>query len=218
MRGKRLILMGPPGGGKGTQAQRLRERYAIVQLSTGEMLRSAVAAGTEIGLQAKAVMDSGKLVSDEIVIGLIDERLDQADARSGFILDGFPRNLAQAQALDILMAKKGIALDAVVELSVPDDLLVSRITGRFTCDGCGAGYHDTFKRPGRDGVCDSCGGTEFSRRADDNEETIRKRLVAYHAQTAPLMPYYEARNLLYVVDGTRDIDVVTGELEALLGS
>ncbi|NKD54968.1 MULTISPECIES: adenylate kinase [unclassified Haematospirillum] len=218
MAGKRLILMGPPGGGKGTQAQRLRERYGIVQLSTGEMLRAAVAAKSATGLQAKAVMDSGHLVSDEIVINLIDDRLDCDDARQGFILDGFPRNIAQAQALDVLIAKKGVVLDAAIELQVPDDLLVERIVGRFTCDACGAGYHDTFKNPKAAGVCDSCGGTKFSRRDDDNEDTVRKRLVAYHAQTAPLIPYYRARNLLYVVDGARDIDVVTSELEALLGS
>lgn len=218
MAGKRLILMGPPGGGKGTQAQRLRERYGIVQLSTGEMLRAAVAAKSATGLHAKEVMDSGRLVSDEIVINLIDDRLDCDDARQGFILDGFPRNVAQAEALDVLIAKKGVALDAAIELQVPDDLLVERIVGRFTCDACGSGYHDTFKNPKAAGVCDSCGGTKFSRRDDDNEGTVRKRLVAYHAQTAPLIPYYRARSLLYVVDGARDIDVVTSELEALLGS
>lgn len=218
MKGKRLIFMGPPGGGKGTQAQRLQAKYGIVQLSTGDMLRAAVAAGTEVGKKAKAVMDAGQLVSDDIVIGIIDERLDQPDTANGFILDGFPRTVAQAEALDDLLVRKGLALDAVLELRVPDSLLVERITGRFTCAKCGAGYHDSFSKTKVDGVCDQCGGTEFKRRADDNAETVTSRLKAYHAQTAPLLPYYEGKKLLHVIDGTQDIDVVTKGLEGILGA
>lgn len=218
MKGKRLIFMGPPGGGKGTQAQKLQEKYGIVQLSTGDMLRAAVTAGTDTGLKAKAVMDAGKLVSDEIVIGIIDERLDAPDTANGFILDGFPRTVAQAEALDDLLARKGLSLDAVLELRVPDSLLVERITGRFTCAKCGQGYHDSFKTPKVEGVCDVCGADEFKRRADDNAETVTSRLEAYHAQTAPLLPYYEGKKLLHVVDGTKQMDVVTKELEGILGA
>jgi len=218
MGGKRLILMGPPGGGKGTQAKRLQDRYGIVQLSTGDMLRAAVKAGSPIGKQAKAVMDAGKLVSDDIMVGLIAERIEQPDAAKGFILDGFPRTVPQAQALDKLLKDKGIKLDSVIEVAVPDARLIERITGRFTCAKCGEGYHDKFKQTQKAGVCDACGGTEFNRRADDKAETVVPRLKAYHDQTAPLMPYYKAQGLLKVIDGDRDMDVVTKELESVLGT
>ena len=214
---KRLILMGPPGGGTGTQAKRIQDRSGIPQLSTGDMLRAAVGAGTPVGKQATAVMDAGKLVSDDIMVGLISERIDQTDCATGFILDGFPRTIPQAEALDKLLKSKGIKLDSVIEVQVPDEKLVTRITGRFTCKTCGEGYHDTFKTLKKAGVCDVCGGTEFTRRADDNAETVKARLAAYHAQTAPLLPYYEGQGLLKVVDGDRDMNVVTADLEAILG-
>jgi adenylate kinase len=210
--------MGPPGGGKGTQAKRLQDRYGIVQLSTGDMLRAAVKAGSPVGLQAKAVMDAGKLVSDDIMISLISERIDQADCGNGFILDGFPRTIAQAEALDKLLKDKGIKLDKVIEVTVPDEKLIARITGRFTCSTCGEGYHDTFKQPKRPGTCDACGGTTFSRRADDKAETVVARLKAYHDQTAPLMPYYRAKGTLEMIDGDREIDAVSRDLERVLGA
>ncbi len=211
-----IILMGPPGGGKGTQAKILQDKYGMVQLSTGDMLRAAVASGSEIGRRAKAVMEAGQLVSDEIVIGIIDQRLDQPDAKNGFILDGFPRTTAQAEALDALLQRKNMRVDYAIEIRVPDDYLVERITGRFSCAKCGAGYHDKFQRPKVEGVCDVCGGTEFVRRADDNAETVKSRLAAYHAQTAPLLPYYEKKGLLKVVDGTQSIEQVTGTLSGIL--
>ncbi len=212
-----LILLGPPGGGKGTQAKRLMDKFGMVQLSTGDMLRAAVASGSEVGLKAKAVMEAGQLVTDEIVIGIIDQRLDNPDTKNGVIFDGFPRTVAQAQALDKILDAKGRKLDRVVEVRVPDQLLIDRVTGRYTCAKCGAGYHDTNQKPKKDGVCDSCGGTEFLRRADDNAETVTKRLSAYHEQTAPLLPYYEGKGLLKVIDGAQDIAKVTEELIALLG-
>ena len=218
MAGKRIILMGPPGGGKGTQAKRIQERYGMVQLSTGDMLRAAVAAGTAVGKQAKAVMDAGKLVSDEILVAMIAERISQPDCANGFILDGFPRTTPQAEALDKLLADKGMTLDKVVEVAVPDERLIERITGRFTCAKCGEGYHDKFKQPKKPGVCDVCGSTDFARRADDNAETVKARLKAYHAQTAPLLPYYEKKGLLMVIDGDRDMDVVTADLIKILGA
>jgi adenylate kinase len=211
-----LVLLGPPGGGKGTQAKRLQDRYGLIQLSTGDMLRAAVASGSEVGRKAKAVMDAGQLVSDEIVIAIIDERLDQSDTLGGVIFDGFPRTVAQAEALDRMLVKKGRKLDFAIEIRVPDAPIVERITGRFTCGKCGAGYHDKFQRPKVDGVCDSCGGAEFIRRADDNAETVNKRLAAYHAQTAPLLPYYDTQGIYELVDGTQEISAVTGALEALL--
>src|SRR5690606_18366140 len=187
---------GPPGAGKGTQARMLTERHGMVQLSTGDMLRAAVAAGSETGRKAKAVMDAGELVSDEIVIGVVAERLDQPDVRSGVVFDGFPRTAAQAEALERLLAERNMALDAVISMEVEDEKLVDRISGRFTCANCGEGYHDRNKPPNRTGVCDVCGSTEFVRRADDNEETVRQRLVAYHVDTAPLIAYYENRGKL----------------------
>lgn len=211
-----LILLGPPGGGKGTQAKRLMDKYGLVQLSTGDMLRAAVASGSEVGRKAKAVMDAGQLVSDDIVIAIIDDRLDQPDTKNGVIFDGFPRTVAQAEALDAMMAKKGRKLDYAIEIRVPDAPIVERITGRFTCAKCGAGYHDKFQRPKAEGVCDVCGAREFTRRADDNADTVKKRLAAYHEQTAPLLPYYDKQGKLKVVDGTQDIAVVTKALEDVL--
>ncbi|MDX2145594.1 MAG: adenylate kinase [Rhodospirillaceae bacterium] len=217
MAGKRLIMMGPPGGGKGTQAKRLQEKHHLVQLSTGDMLRAAIAAGSPLGQHAKAVMDAGKLVSDEIIVAMIEERIAQPDCAQGFILDGFPRTIPQAEALDKLLAKKGLKLDAAVEVRVPDARLLERLTGRFTCSKCGEGYHDKFKLPKKAGVCDVCGGTEFSRRSDDNAETVKTRLAAYHAQTAPLLPFYEGKGVLKVVDGDRDMNLIAADLERVLG-
>lgn len=214
----RLILLGPPGAGKGTQAQRLMEAYDIVQLSTGDMLRAAVAAGTEVGLRAKAVMEAGELVSDDIVVGIISDRVDQDDCQNGFILDGFPRTLAQAEALERMLAEKSLSLDAVIEMRVDDALLIDRITGRYTCAGCGAGYHDENLKPKVAGVCDKCGGTEFNRRADDNAETVTSRLKAYHEQTAPLLPFYGDSGHLQTVDGMAEIDEVTKQIQAVLGA
>jgi len=212
----RLILLGPPGAGKGTQAARLQERYGIVQLSTGDMLRAAVAAGSEVGQKAKAVMERGELVSDDIVIGVISDRIDQPDAARGYILDGFPRTVAQAEALDRLLAEKDSRLDAVVEIAVDDVALVERISGRFSCAECGEGYHDVYKRPSVEGVCDKCGGREFVRRPDDNAGTVASRLKVYHQQTEPLIAYYRDKGLLTSVDGMADIDAVTRQLTDIL--
>lgn len=211
-----LILLGPPGAGKGTQASRLVKERGMVQLSTGDMLRAAVAAGTPVGLAAKAVMESGGLVSDEIVSGILSERLDQPDARAGFILDGYPRTDVQADSLDAMLAEKGLALDHVIELVVDEDALVDRITGRFTCGSCGEGYHDRYKQPKVADTCDVCGASNFKRRADDNADTVRQRMMEYRAKTAPIIPHYEGRGIVARVDGMADMDAVAASIDKIV--
>jgi adenylate kinase len=211
-----IILLGPPGAGKGTQAQRLVERFGMRQLSTGDMLRAAVKAQTAVGLKAKAVMERGELVSDEIVSALIGEELDAMGAGVGAIFDGYPRTAAQAESLDAILGSRGRRLDHVVELEVDEDALVERITGRYTCATCGKGYHDKFEQPRVAGVCDKCGGTEFKRRPDDNEATVRTRMAEYRAKTAPILPVYEARDLVRRVDGMAAMDDVTAAIAAII--
>lgn len=211
-----IILLGPPGAGKGTQASKLVADRGMVQLSTGDMLRAAVKAGTPIGLKAKAVMEAGELVSDEIVSGLIGEKLDSMEADEGAIFDGYPRTEAQAVSLDEILASRGRKLDRVIELEVNEDALVERITGRFTCAQCGEGYHDVFKQPKAEGVCDVCGSGEFKRRPDDNEETVRTRMAEYRAKTAPILPLYEARGLVQRVDGMADMSAVSAQIASIL--
>jgi adenylate kinase len=211
-----LILLGPPGAGKGTQARMLEDQFGLVQLSTGDLLRAAVAAGTDAGKQAKAVMEAGDLVSDAIVIAILRDRLADADCVKGVILDGFPRTTVQAQALDTLLAENGQKIDAAISLDVDDAAMVDRISGRFTCGGCGEGYHDTFKAPATQGQCDKCQGTDFKRRADDNAETVAARLDAYHAQTAPLIAFYDAQGALARVDAMGAIDDIAKQLGAIV--
>ena len=213
-----IILLGPPGAGKGTQAARLVAKHGMRQLSTGDMLRAAVKAQTPVGIEAKAVMDRGELVSDAIVSALIDEELGSMGADTGAIFDGYPRTAAQAEALDALLAKHSRQLRHVIELEVNEDALVERITGRFTCANCGEGYHDQFKQPKVEGVCDKCGGTEFKRRPDDNEQTVRTRMTEYRAKTAPILPIYDARGIVTRIDGMGDIDVVSESIEQVLAS
>ncbi len=210
-----IILLGPPGAGKGTQAARLQAERGMIQLSTGDMLREAVAAGTPVGLEAKAVMERGELVSDAIVSALIGERLDAAST-SGAIFDGFPRTQAQAEALDLLLNERGRSLDYVIELDVDEEALVERITGRFSCVKCGTGYHDRFKQPRVKGICDACGSTDFCRRPDDNEQTVRTRMAEYRAKTAPILPYYEQRRLVRHVDGMAPVDEVAAQVSVTL--
>ena len=210
-----LILLGPPGAGKGTQARLLEQKFGLVQLSTGDLLRAAVKAGTEAGLQAKAVMEAGDLVSDEIVIAILRDRLGEPDVAKGVILDGFPRTTVQAEALDALLASTGQKINAAISLEVDDAAMVTRIAGRYTCGGCGEGYHDQFKKPVLEGTCDNCGGTDMKRRADDNAETVASRLEAYHAQTAPLISYYSGKGALQAVDAMGAIDDISNSLAAL---
>jgi adenylate kinase len=210
-----IILLGPPGAGKGTQAARLQANRGMVQLSTGDMLREAVAAATPVGLKAKAVMERGELVSDAIVSALIGERLDAA-AEQGAIFDGFPRTRAQAEALDVLLTERGRRLDHVIELAVDEDALVKRIVGRFSCAKCGTGYHETLRPTQVPGVCDACGSTEFKRRKDDNEQTVRTRMAEYRAKTEPILPFYEARRLVRRVNGMGSVDEVAAEIDAIL--
>lgn len=212
-----IILLGPPGAGKGTQARQLEEKYGMVQLSTGDMLRASIKRGEPLGQEAKKIMDAGKLVPDDLMIRMIEDRIDQPDCIKGFILDGFPRTVPQAEALDVMLQAKHKKLDAVVELTVDEDKLVERVSGRFTCAKCGEGYHDKFKMPKKTEVCDSCGGTVFTRRSDDNAETMKARLKAYRDQTAPILPYYKGLGTLKTVDGMASMPEVFVALEKILG-
>jgi adenylate kinase len=211
-----VVLLGPPGSGKGTQAKRIEQIHGITQLATGDMLRAATLSGNELGLRVKSIMDSGQLVPDGIIIDMIADRIGPPDCRNGFILDGFPRTLAQAQALDEMLARRGLRLDHVIEFEVDETALVERLAGRFTCQRCGASYHERGNRPKVDGVCDACGACEFACRADDRPETVKARLDVYHRQTAPILPYYRERGILRAVDGMAEIDSVTHAIENIL--
>jgi adenylate kinase len=213
-----LMLMGPPGAGKGTQASRLARGFRVPHIATGDILREAVEAGSPLGRAAAAIMDAGQLVGDDIVIGIVRDRLERPDAATGFVLDGFPRTVAQAEALDDVLRRKSRRLDAVIEMAVDDGVLVERISGRFSCANCGAGYHRQFRPTAEEGVCDRCGSTEFEQRPDDNEETVKTRLAAYHAQTEPLLPYYRDRGVLKTVNGMAAIDEVTAQIDTALGT
>ena len=214
----KLIFIGPPGSGKGTQAQQLQRKQGIVQISTGDMLRAAVASGSELGQQAKAIMEAGQLVPDHLIVGMIEQRIAEPDCEKGFILDGFPRTTAQAEALSQMLSEKGTALDRVIEFEVDDAILIERISGRFTCAQCGEGYHDTFKKSQTEGTCDICGSTEFKRRADDKADKVKTRLDEYHALTAPLLPYYREKQLLSTVNAMAGIDEVGTQLNAILAN
>jgi adenylate kinase len=213
-----IILLGPPGSGKGTQAKRLEQTHGIVQLSTGDMLRATTASDTEFGQRVKAIMDSGQLVPDDIIVEMIDRRIVQPDCRKGFILDGFPRNVPQAEALDATLAQHDLKLDHVILLDVDEAALVDRLSGRFSCTQCGASYHERYNRPCREGICDVCGGTEFVCRADDRPDAVKARFDVYRHQTALILPYYRDRGVLRHVDGMADIDAVTCEIERLLSA
>lgn len=211
-----IILLGPPGAGKGTQARRLEEQYGLVQLSTGDVLRAAVKAGTSLGREAKTYMDAGKLVPDDLIIRLIEDWMQKPEAKKGFILDGFPRTVPQAKALDAMLQKRSMKLKAVVEMKVDDAALVARVSGRFTCAKCGEGYHDSFKKLKKAGECDKCHSKDFIRRPDDNAETIKTRLEAYHAQTAPIIPYYREQGIMVEVDGMAEMDAVFADIKRVL--
>lgn len=212
-----IILLGPPGSGKGTQAKRIEQTHGIVQLSTGDMLRAATDSDTEFGHRVKAIMDSGQLVPDDIIVEMIDQRIRQPDCGRGFILDGFPRNVPQAKALDTMLAERNLKLDHVILLDVDETALVDRLSGRFTCTQCGASYHERYNRPRREGICDVCGSSEFVCRADDRPEAVKARFEVYHRQTSPILPYYRERGILRQVDGMADIDEVTREIDKILG-
>ena len=213
-----IILLGPPGAGKGTQAKELEGRHSLLQLSTGDMLREAITSGSDLGIEVKSIMESGSLVPDDIMIRMISGRIEQSDDKSGFVLDGFPRTTAQAEELDVMLTKKDLKIDFVIELLIQPDVLTQRISGRYNCSKCGAGYHDEFQKPSKAGICDQCGNTEFTRRSDDNPETVKARLSAYEAQTAPLLPYYRKKKKLITVDAMAKIADVTSEIEKVIGS